>query len=246
MGHPVEQEEQEADVTVRTRTRTCLRCGETTVELENTRVAIDEAESQASQAQPTANDEFDANDKLELNEPPVQDSQTEPAPEEPSKSVEIPDYSPDELDDDEILASGDAVIIDESTEPQSGPEPAPQQFSGGGEIIEHAFGDTHQRGDGDETDYDHGAFKGDVTEEPEFSPDPGEILDVDGEAEASPEPEEPETRTQNANHAPDDSRLLQCRSCSFSEPHAGSALREGDICGSCGSSYLSLVDPSDK
>lgn len=233
MGPPVEQEEQKDDVTVRTRTRTCLRCGETNVELENTRVAIEEVEQQVT-TEPETQPVVDDHDDVEPDHPRVDESELEPVEE-----MELPEYDEADLPDDELAAEGDAVIIDDAGQPAEHEEVAAQQFQGG-EVIEHAFGEAHHQPPEQEVDYDHNAFKGDVPDDEDFSPDPGEILT--DEPDEEPADNEPKQTPVEANHVPDDSQVLQCRSCPFSEPHAHSALREGDICGGCGAGYLVLVD----
>jgi ferredoxin-like protein FixX len=231
----VEQETQDNEVTVRTQTRTCLRCGETKVNVKNTRVAIDEVEP------PLGDSQTDTD--VQEREPTPDNHENAPyafggTPDETTAIEEDPAPTETTMETDEQPTSDDAVILDD--EPSS---VTPDTGFGGGEVIEHAFGDTqHATSEPSQTQYNHGAFKGSALDEYDMSSDPGEILEDD----STPESEEPKraVRTHGeTNHVPSDSRVLRCPSCTFSEQHAGSSLREGDICGKCGGSYLVLITP---
>lgn len=240
MGPPVIEESEESEMTVRKQTRTCLRCGKKTVEYENTRVSINEIENS-----PDPHPESPVDTPVE-NIQPHTSEQASPDPnpvgEDDIKTPEAPDYTTVDLPEDETYhGQGDALIIDDSSEPDESVDapPSPSPTIG---VMENAYGEMYapEEEPEDASDFNHNAFKGDVEETPVVSSDPGEILTDDEPTETSSTEEA--SREYDKNHVFDQSIVLTCNNCSFTEPQAGSALRAGDICGSCGSGYLNQCE----
>jgi hypothetical protein len=245
MGPPVIEESEESDMTIRKQTRTCLRCGKTTVEYENTRVSINEIEQDASTASQQLETDSEAAENTETVKHEDRPESVDTSPPEPPQHTpdptnnqietpEPPDYTTGDLPDDETYSGeGDALLIDDSTD---SPEDDPSSPEIG--VMENAYGEgyTADKSTQEPDDFNHGAFKGGVSDEAESSSDSGEILTDEPEPEVNSDADE--TSEYEKNHVLDQSILLTCNNCAFTDQQAGSPLRAGDICGKCGSGYL--------